>query len=413
MPYSSRSAGLTALSALALIISWQGAVMMPASAAAEPADEANWTLHCQKGVAAYKELRYGDADREFRAALAEAEKFGPDDVRLAQTLTNLGVLLEFRGHLDKAQPLFERAVKIKQKTLGPFNTDTVDSASSLCIFYLKRKQTAKAHQLCDRIIEYGEKQVAELNNLRASFKHLESFYSHHKGLEGARDQVITARDKTLPVANNDFLELAVHMDRMGSAYEAYPSPGQQGRHGHSEKLYKLALNIRERILSGNHLALAASYDNLGKLYAQEGRHSLASPLLKKAFDLTRNTIGMAKPQTYQCLETWSKTLDALGKHSQAESLYRQALNAFTEGYGKNSGFVADVQIALSNHLAGLGRYGEAAGLMGQAIKIKEKLSGPQHASLAGLLDQYAYLLNKTNRQKEASRLQARASQIRG
>ncbi|MGD9682330.1 MAG: tetratricopeptide repeat protein [Candidatus Obscuribacterales bacterium] len=408
MPYSSRSVGLTALSALILLA--QGAASQPAKAAAEPADEANWTLHSQKGVTAYKELRYGEADREFRAALVEAEKFGPDDIRLAQTLTNLGVLLEFRGHLDKAQPLFERAVKIKQKTLGPFNTDTVDSASSLCIFYLKRKQTAKAHQLCDRIIEYGEKQVAELNNLRASFKHLESFYSHHKGLEESREQVIAARDKTLPVANNDFLELAVHLDRMGSAYEAYPV---QGKHGHSEKLYKLALNIRERILSGNHLALAASYDNLGKLYAQEGRHSLASPLLKKAFDLTRNTIGMAKPQTYQRLEAWSKTLDALGKHSQAESLYRQALNAFAEGYGKNSGYVADVEITLSNHLAELGRYGEAAGLMGQAIKIKEKLSGPHHASLAGLLDQYAYLLNKTNRQKEASRLQARASQIRG
>lgn len=374
------------------------------------AAEAEWSLHTSKGVTAYKELRYGDADREFQEALKEAEKFAPDDVRLASSLTNLGVLYDFRGQLDKAQPLFERAVKIKQKVLGPFDNDTVDSASSLCVFYLKRKQIDKANQLCDRIIEYGGKQVGELNSIEDSFNRLANFYAHHKSLKDAGELLKKAKAKTIPIANNDYLELSVLLDRMGHAYEAQAI---KNKYLHSEKLYKLALAIREKILTGNHLALATSYENLGNIYALEGRQALAAPLLQKSFDLSKKTLGFAKPQTYARLDAWARSLTALGRGTQAERLYRQSLSSFLEEYGKNSGYVADIQLALSDHLAAGSNYCEAASLMGQAIKIKERLSGPQHASLAALLDKHAYLLNKTNKQREASKLQARASQIRG
>ncbi|MBC7997354.1 MAG: hypothetical protein IAF58_05405, partial [Leptolyngbya sp.] len=56
------------------------------------ASEATWNKFTQEGAKAYEGGNFGVAQRNFEQALVEAKKFGPDDLRLATSLTNLGVL---------------------------------------------------------------------------------------------------------------------------------------------------------------------------------------------------------------------------------------------------------------------------------------------------------------------------------
>jgi len=374
------------------------------------AGPAEWEKHTQTGADAFRENRYGDAERAFQASITEAKAFGENDLRLATSLTNLGVLYNSRGQFDKAEPLFERAVQIKQKSLGAFNVDVVDSAARLCQFYLKRKKFDKADPMCHKITQFGDVQIRDYINMDNSFKHLKSFYSHHKDLDKTRQLLLQVEQQTHAKSTNQCLELAVLLDQVADAYMTRRTGGEKPE---SEKLYKQSLTLREHVLQGNHLALSQSYANLGKLYAEEGRHALAEPLLLKAFSISKETVGMAKPQTFQCLDAYACSLTALGRSAKAEGLYRQAKESFESAYGKGSSNVADVDLTLATVLENRGQYHEAAQLVGEALKIKEKINGPHHASLASILEKYAYLLNKTDRSREASKLKSRAKDISG
>ena len=65
----------------------------------------------------------------FERALAIAERaLGPEHPETAVSLNNLGFLLLGQGDLAAARPLLERALAIREKVLGPNHRHTKDSA---------------------------------------------------------------------------------------------------------------------------------------------------------------------------------------------------------------------------------------------------------------------------------------------
>ena len=68
----------------------------------------------------------------FERALAIREKtLGPEHPDTAESLINLGSLLHDKGEFAGARPLFERALAINEKALGPEHLHTALSLSSL------------------------------------------------------------------------------------------------------------------------------------------------------------------------------------------------------------------------------------------------------------------------------------------
>ncbi len=64
-------------------------------------------------------VNYPEAEKQWSAALKEAEGFGPQDPRLATTLNNLAGLYQAQGRYAEAEPLYKRALAIIEKALGP------------------------------------------------------------------------------------------------------------------------------------------------------------------------------------------------------------------------------------------------------------------------------------------------------
>ncbi len=63
-----------------------------------------WQMHMGVGVKAYQQGRYSDAERSFRAAVKEAQGFGPQDPRLALSLNNLAELPVQPCELQRSAP---------------------------------------------------------------------------------------------------------------------------------------------------------------------------------------------------------------------------------------------------------------------------------------------------------------------
>ncbi|MCH8267055.1 MAG: tetratricopeptide repeat protein [Acidobacteria bacterium] len=78
-----------------------------------------WESYIQAGEAAYEQGNYAEAEKQFLAALQEAENFGPEDPRLATSLNNLAVVFRAQGKYEEAEPLYQRSLAIDEKALGP------------------------------------------------------------------------------------------------------------------------------------------------------------------------------------------------------------------------------------------------------------------------------------------------------
>ena len=60
--------------------------------------------------------RYAEAEQAHLLAVAEAEKFGPEDRRLALSLNELAALYHTTGRLREAEPLYRRALAIWERS---------------------------------------------------------------------------------------------------------------------------------------------------------------------------------------------------------------------------------------------------------------------------------------------------------
>ena len=94
-----------------------------------------WDTHMQVAAKMYHRGNYAEAEKLWAAALRQAEKFGPHDPRLADTLNNLALVYDAQGSYAKAEPLYERAFTIWEKTLGPAHPNVATSLNNLGLVY--------------------------------------------------------------------------------------------------------------------------------------------------------------------------------------------------------------------------------------------------------------------------------------
>lgn len=68
---------------------------------------------------AYRRGNYVEAQKQWATAVTEAERFEPEDLRLATSLNNLAGLYQAQGKYAEAEPLHLRALGIREMSLGP------------------------------------------------------------------------------------------------------------------------------------------------------------------------------------------------------------------------------------------------------------------------------------------------------
>ena len=157
--------------------------------------------------------------------------------------------------------------------------------------------------------------------------------------------------------------LALSLTQLAKLYHA------QGRYGNAEPLYLRALGIYELTRGPEHPDVAATLNNLGVLYRMHGQFSEAKPMLERALAIKRKTMGSQHPDVALALSNLGTLYYAQGLYDDAEPLYREAL------------------------------------------AIREQALGPDHVEVAKSLKEYALLLIKTGRQREAWLMMERVKKI--
>ena len=146
----------------------------------------------------------------------------------------------------------------------------------------------------------------------------------------------------------------------------------QGDLPEAEALFQRAVAIRERAFGLDHILTAAPRRGLASVLQQQGRQAEAEPLLRQS----QATIGH-----------WMSPVFA----------------AFNAGLSEFAGVEAD----LTAHDCAQLETGVRRSLM-----LTERLVGPEHPTVATILDRYAAILRKQGRTSEAEQMEGRARRIR-
>ena len=120
-----------------------------------------WESYKQAGQTAYDQGNYAEAERQWSAALKRAEAFGPQDWRLATSLTNLAALYHTQGKYTEAEPFYKRTLAIAEQNLGPEHPDVATMLNLLGMFYHAQGKYAEAEPLYKRALAIEEKVLGQ------------------------------------------------------------------------------------------------------------------------------------------------------------------------------------------------------------------------------------------------------------
>jgi class 3 adenylate cyclase/tetratricopeptide (TPR) repeat protein len=259
------------------------------------------------------------------------EKWDFEFEEAARLLNNAGGYLYERARFNEAKPLFERALRIREKALGSDHPNVAASLNNLAGLYNSQGKYAEAEPLYKRALEIDEKALGK-----------------------------------------DHPDVATDLNNLAGLYRA------QGKYAEAEPLYKRALEIMEKALGSDHPDVATSLNNLALLYKAQGKYAEAEPLYKRALRIMEKALGSDHPNVATSLNNLAGLYDSQGKYAEAELLYKRALEIREKALGSDHPNVATILENYAALLRKTKRKAEAAKLeaRAKAIRAKHALENP-------------------------------------
>jgi len=183
---------------------------------------------------------------------------------------------------------------------------------------------------------------------------------------------------------------------------------QLGRFTEAEPYYRRTLLILEKVLDPGHREVAGALNNLANLYQNQGRFGDAEPLYRRALEIKEKTIGPDHPDVARSMHNLAMLYRSLGRYSDAEPLFTRSLAIRERTLGPDHREVAVSLITLADLRGNQGRYAEAEPLYKRALKIGQKVLGPNHPDVAAALNNLASLYQAQGRFADAEPLYVRS-----
>ena len=261
------------------------------------------------GKMARKLAEYKQAQEWLERLLELREKEGKNDAALGDTLHELALLHKDLGQYAAAEPLYLRALSIREEALGKDHPDIARILNNLAMLYRSQNRYIEAEPLYLRSLSIKE---------------------HVLGKEH-------------PDVGNSLNNLAFLYQK-------------QNRYEEAEPLYLRSLTIREHSLGKEHPDVAQSLNNIAELYRLQGRYVEAEPLLHRALHIREDKLGKDHSDVSITLCTLAKLYRDQGRYAEAEPLFQRALSILQAklpaGHSRISGCQKDYD-EMKENMAGM------------------------------------------------------------
>jgi len=329
-----------------------------------------------EGESLYKAGQYPEAERKFKAALLEAEKFSPTDLRKAKVMNNLAELYRQEARYPEGLHMYEGSLEIARK-LPKTRPELALSLHNLATLYRDmgryadaEKTYAEALSVWDREIKKDDLNRAALLNGIGKLKRDEGRYPE---AEKYYKQALAIKQKLLGGSD---VELAAVLDNLGGVYR------DEGRFKESEAMYNKALLIDRTVLGKDHPYVGTDLNNLAGLYRDEKRYKEARPLYEQGLAIRKQALGDKHALVAKSYSGLAELESAQGNYKQALKLLQQAHDIQNRSYFNNPHpDTATTLDLLGNAYLNLGDIKSAKIALDQCVSMRQKVLAANHPDL--------------------------------
>ena len=364
-------------------------------------EEAGRLLH-ETATYLRERARYQEAEPLFLRALhIREQQLGPEHPDVAYSLHGLAALYWHQGKYTEAEPFCQRALCIQEQQLGPEHPDVATSLNSLAILYTDQGKYLEAEPLYQRALAIREKQLGPehsstaliLNNLAIFYKDQGKYLE----AEPLYQRALAIREKQL---GPEHPNVAISLNNLAELY------CERGNYLEAEPLYQRALRIWVQQLGPEHPETAMAMHNLAELYGDQGKYKEAEPLYQRAMAVWEKMLRPEHPFVAHALKGLANVYQKQGKYAQAEPLYQRALHIFEQQLGPEHLGTAETMHDLARYWEARGNSEEAKTLYTRALTIREQVLGVQHLKTMQTRTRLIALLHAMGRHEETARLEA-------
>lgn len=399
------------------------------------------------------EGKYGDADRETRAFLADVERrFGAESLEAALALDLVVENLVRGGERaeDGTRDLAERALRIKRATAGPASPLTARTLQLLGWIERDRDHRDEAEKHLREavgIVEaaYGpdDPDVAvgmnDLGNLTMDAGRLEESRTYYARTLDILRKNHGDDDPGVGVVLNNLALVEEQLANFDEARRLHLRALELRRKGHGPhhpevaqslsnlailevvsgnlalgiRYFREALDVFEHALPPGHPTLAQNYTNLALTLVEAGDLREARALLEKSLAIHERHFGREHTTTAHTLFSLGSLHRELGDPEAADAAFRETLRIRRAVLPADHPEVARTVSALGQVALELGRPAEASERLAEALGMFERSLGVEHPEYAACLERAGAAARDAGDPAKAEMMQLAALNLRG
>ena len=315
---------------------------------------------------------------------------------ISDLLNNMGLYRMGRASYVESEPLFRRALEIREQLFGGFFPTVATSLTHLAMSLDFQAKYVEAEQLYRRALVINETCFGDEHSAVATDLGNLALLLQSKGLYVEAEQLIRrALVISKQLFGEEHLNVATQMTRLASVLD------DQSLYVEAESLYCRALEIREKLLGSEHQNVAESLNNFALLLQKRERYEEAELFLRRGLAICEKILGHEHPDVATCLNNLANLLQEQGNYTGAEPLSRRALTIKEKLLSKEHPDLAASLQSLASLLIGQGKYVEAEPFSRRALDICEKVLGNDHPHVMSCLKTFADLLYAQGKYSEA------------
>jgi tetratricopeptide (TPR) repeat protein len=244
--------------------------------------------------------------------------FGLDSSWASALLNQAGSYIYGLGEYEEAEPLYKRALEIREKTLGEEHTNTVGSLNNLAGLYYAQGRYSDAEALLHRALKILDRtKGAHHLETAVALNNLAGLYCAQRRYDDAEpllERALAVRKEKL---GPDHTDTANSLNSLGLLYSA------KGRYSEAEQVLQLAINSYRTVLGPEHPDTGNSLGSLAELYYRQKQYEKAEPLYRNALAISEKALGAEHPHTVRVRNELIDVFHEQGKDMEAETLKKE------------------------------------------------------------------------------------------
>ncbi len=313
----------------------------------------------------------------------------------AQMMNVMGTVYQSLGLTSKSAPLLRRAWEIRQRTLGPNNSATLQSQQNLAVALLAESHYPEAEKLCRETMEARRKVLGpEHHDTVDSMVQLARIL----GFESRYDEAEQLNRDALEVARRKWPQDGLTATALSLLADTLT---HEGKYPEAENAARGSLDMDRQTLGSDHPSVLRDMFNLVGILTQEGHYADAEEINQELIKSARQVLGPQHPGTLVAMNTLAMILDREKRFAEAEKLYRDVFEVQRQTLGPENASTLLTLGNLGSLLIEEKNYPEAEKVLRQALAGLRRVLGPLHEVTQTALENLARVLALEGKRDEA------------